>query len=50
MEIAKPDLEYFGEILPSAATLILKIKGVDERTNYEFKSEDGSFFMVVSRG
>jgi hypothetical protein len=45
----KDFFHYFGELLTSAATLILKINGVDDCTSYEFKSEDGTFIMIISQ-
>jgi hypothetical protein len=45
----KAYFHYFGELLTSAATMILKINGVDDCTSYEFKSEDGTFIMNISQ-
>jgi len=48
-EMEKNYFLYFGELLTSAATLILRIQGVDDQTSYEYKSQDGTFFMVITQ-
>lgn len=42
-------MEYFAVLLPSVATLLIKIKGSTESTQFEFKSQDGTFIMLADQ-
>ena len=41
-------MSYFAELLPSIAKLSVKIYNTTLSSKFEFKSEDGDFYMNVS--